>query len=134
MQKIDLNDWQVLHSDSNTYEDVYNSGNWQKQELPLELGGTETLSTARYIWLQTSFDMPPNDTCSQWWLEADMVWASEAILLWLNGQLVTSDDPTMIEMTNHISIGSNILLWCLRYEATVPLYIKTMACVPYPCA
>lgn len=98
---------------------IFLTNSWQY--WPLSVGDISTrlpdtppqfisLSEAEAGWLRCTFEMPPNDECSVWWLEGRG--QQLGCEFWLNGMYIGVGQPDRfrLEVTHAVRMEENVLL------------------------
>jgi len=78
-------------------------------------------------WLHRTFEMPPNDECSVWWLEG----SGSTGDIWLNGMLVGAGTPGQwrLDVTHAVTMEENIII--VNHQTSEQW--TSMVLHPYPC-
>lgn len=98
---------------------------WQGWQ-PISLPHRAPLEASQAGWYATTFEMPPNDECSVWWLEAQGIY--HACRLWINGQEVGAHwggfTRFRMEITDIVQMETNLLV--IQVEPSEPPLYTTL--------
>lgn len=101
---------------------------WQVIELP-----DANIAHDGVLWLYSTFQMPPNEACSVWWLECTGV--ADRCKIWVNGQAIGEHHGAFtrfrFDVTYAVAMEQNSVLLCVTGEGRI---WGDIALSPYDCS